>query len=280
MVSLKKLANGFEYLEVVNLSASAKIALQGGHIFDYTPTDKEPLLWLSEASNFKYGESIRGGIPICWPWFGMHTTDTTLPQHGFARTSLWTHTQTIEKKDATQITLKLQSSSKTKELFPYKFELTLIIDIGEKLQLQLITTNTDTKAFTITQALHTYFNISDTNHITIKGLKNKTYFDALDAHYKKQVKDIKINKEVDRVFQDTEKEIVLQDTNSKISISREGSSSVVIWNPWIDKCSRMSAMKEDSYKTFVCIESANALSDAREIESHTSHTLQTTINYI
>ena len=279
MVNLKRYENGFEYLEIQNSVASAKISLQGAHLFEYKTLNEEPLLWVSKASNFKVGESIRGGVPICWPWFGMHKTDTSLPQHGFARTSIFSHVDTKESKDSTELTFLLKSSKETLDMWKYKFELEYKVTIGAELKLELTTNNCDKEAFNITQALHTYFNTSDTSNVHVKGLENKPYFDALTCENKTQNGIIKIDREVDRVYQHVNTPITIVDKNRSITITNEGSDSVVVWNPWIDKCSRMSAMNSDSYKTMLCIESANAFDDEREIPPSKTHTLKAVITH-
>jgi len=267
----------FEYVEVNNNSAHAKIALQGAHIFDYAREGEEPILWLSEVSSFKYTESIRGGIPICWPWFGLHK-DESLPQHGFARTAKFKLIN-IDESDAntTELIFTLYSTPQTMKLWPYKFELELKVAISDKLTMELKTTNTDDKAFLITEALHTYFAISHISEISINGLDKKPYLDALSMEQKKQSGKITFKQEVDRVYQEVDREILLEDKNRTLKIENEGSSSVVVWNPWIEKCRRMSAMKPDSYESMVCIESANAFSDSRVIKPKESHTLKVTI---
>ena len=265
-----------DFIELKNAKAHAKIALNGGHIFHYERVGQEPLLYLSEISDFEDGKSIRGGIPICWPWFGK-PEDKTL-QHGFARTSKWTHVSTKEiDEDTTKVILKLNHSEETLKLFPYKFELALHVELGEHLKVELKTTNLDTKAFEITQALHTYFAVSHIDDVEISGLENKPYLDALT--YKNEVQNgaITFSKEVDRVYQEVDKTIILKDKNRTLHVESIGSSSCVVWNPWIDKCSRMSAMKQDAYKEFVCIESANAFDDVRLILPNESHILKALI---
>ena len=265
-----------DFVEVKNNKAFAKIALNGGHIFHYERVGQEPLLWLSETSDFEDGKSIRGGIPICWPWFGKPEGKTL--QHGFARTSKWTHESTTEvDADTTVVILKLNHSEETLKLFPYKFELALHVEVGESLKVELKTTNLDTKAFEITQALHTYFSVSHIDDIEISGLENKPYLDALT--WKKEVQNgvITFNQEVDRVYQGIDKVIVLKDKTRTLHVDGSGSASAVIWNPWIDKCARMSAMKKDAYKEFVCIETANAFDDKRTIFPNQSHILKVVI---
>lgn len=273
----KKLANGFAYIEVKNSSAEAKIALQGAHIFHYARVGEEPILWLSEVSNFEALKAIRGGVPVCWPWFGFNE-DKTLPQHGFARTALWEFVCSDEVDEKTSsVTLKLTHSDETLKMWHYKFLLELKITISDKLVMELKTTNIDERAFKITQALHTYFSVSHISDVAIKGLDDKPYLDALTWKNEVQKGDITFNQEVDRVYQEFDGEIVLSDKNRTIHIKNEGSSSAVIWNPWIEKCGRMSAMKPNAYESMLCIESANAFLDARVIKPQKSHTLKATI---
>ena len=273
MITHKKKANGFEYIHVKNSVAEAKIALQGAHIFAYTT--QEDLLWLSETSAFASGEAIRGGIPLCWPAFG--TNNPQLPQHGFARTSSFELFHTEETQaDTTMLTLRLCDNEQTHLLWDYSFELMLHITISDTLKLALTTTNKDTKAFTLTQAFHTYFAISDIKNIRIAGLENKPYLNALTQKQTVQKGAITFDQEFDAVYQDVDTSIQLLDKNKIIDIQTQGSASCVVWNPWIEKCSRMSAMQVDAYRQFVCIESANAYDDFQTLQPQESHTLSVT----
>ncbi|OIP54049.1 MAG: hypothetical protein AUK54_07160 [Helicobacteraceae bacterium CG2_30_36_10] len=200
MISLKQFSNGFEYLEVINKVAKAKIALQGAHIFQYTKIGQKPLLWLSEVSEFKVGRAIRGGVALCWPWFGMNKTDINKLQHGFVRTMIWQLLESNETDDCTELTLILSSSKETMRLWPHKFELLYKIKITNELTLELITKNCDLEAFTITQALHTYFNISNILKVYVSGLENKPYFDSLEQENYLQSGSLLFNKEVDSIM--------------------------------------------------------------------------------
>ena len=278
-----------DFIEVHNDSGSAKIALQGAHVFHYGRKDEKALLWLSEISDFQEGKAIRGGIPICWPSFGMNNPD--LPQHGFARTSLFKHASTKElDANTTEVILILRHSQETLTLWPYKFELELKVTVSDKLTMELTTTNLDDKTFKITQALHTYFPVSHISDARVIGLDKKPFLDALTNEQLTQNGDIVFKEEVDRVYQEVSKvngraregalgctEILLTDKDRTIHINNEGSSSVVIWNPWIEKGKRMSAMNDEAYNDFVCIESANAFDDFRLVELGKTHTLKATI---
>ena len=273
VITHKKLSNGFEYIEVQNSSATAKVALQGAHLFEYQRVGQEAILWLSEISDFEQGRAIRGGVPLCWPWFGF-SEDKTLPQHGFARTTMWEFVGANEIDDSeTTLLFRLSNSEQTLKIWNYKFLLELQITISKELKMELKTTNLDDKAFKISQALHTYFSVSHISEVAIKGLDKKPYLDALSWQKEVQGGNIRFEEEVDRVYQEVNNEIILVDKNREIYIKNTNSASVVVWNPWIEKTSRMSAMKEDAYEHFVCIESANAFDDTRVIEPKLSHTL-------
>ncbi|MFA5454443.1 MAG: D-hexose-6-phosphate mutarotase [Sulfurimonas sp.] len=277
MIVHKKLANGFACIEINNSSAEAKIALQGAHLFHYERVGEEPILWLSEVSDFEAGKAIRGGVPVCWPWFGFNE-DKTLPQHGFARTALWEFVGSDEVDEKTSsVTLKLTHSDETLKMWHYKFILELKITISDKLVMELKTTNLDCESFVLTQALHTYFKVSHISHALIKGLDNKPYLDALTWKNEVQKGDITFNQEVDRIYQKVDGEIVLSDKNRTIYIKNEGSSSVVVWNPWIEKTKRMSAMAPNAYEQMLCIESANAFDDFKVIKPKKSHILRVVI---
>ena len=271
----KKTAKGFEYIVIENKSANAKVALQGGHLFHYQKHGSPPLLWLSGKSRFETGKAIRGGIPICWPWFGKHSTDATLPQHGFARTSLFELLEVTEPdENTTELLLQLQNSTETLALWPYQFKVLLHIIIGKTLTVALTTKNCGSKSFSITSALHSYFSVSHIDNVYIQGFDKTEYWDSLTDTNKIQQGDIRINEEVDRVYQNVTNGLTLQDRDRAINIAAKGSTSVVVWNPWIDKSKRMADMQNDAYKTMVCIETANALADARNLAQDEKHTLQ------
>lgn len=278
MIRNKKTVTGFEYLQIENKSATAKIALQGGHLFHYQHHGKKPLLWLSKKSLFTNGKAIRGGIPICWPWFGKHRSNPELPQHGFARTSLFEFLESTEVDEyITEITLQLQSSEESLSLWPFTFQLFLHITVGPTLKVALTTRNCDSKSFTISSALHTYFAVSDISKVSVQGLDRIRYWDVLTNEIKRQQGDIQIREEVDRVYQKTTDTILLHDEDRTLQIVPEGSSSAVVWNPWQEKTKRMKDMQEDAYKTMLCIETANALEDEQELEAGKEHTLQVTL---
>ncbi|MEA1982114.1 MAG: D-hexose-6-phosphate mutarotase [Campylobacterota bacterium] len=277
MYELKKKENGFEYIEISNAKADAKIALQGAHIYEYKHQGEQDILWLSPTSQLEKGMAIRGGIPICWPRFGV--LDKSMPAHGFSRTTEFSLLSIKEiDEETTEVTLTLEDNKETRKIWDFSFRLEVIFTISDTLSVETKTTNRDSKEFMITQALHTYFDISSIHNIKIGGFENCPYLDTLTNKKELQGGTITISSECDRVYQEVHKDIVLKDKEREILISAQGSSSCVVWNPWIEKGSRMSGMKPDAYKEFVCIESANAYDDAVLIKAGESHTLKVTLS--
>ena len=277
MVEMKKLANGFEYVEVKNSVASAKIALQGAHIFSFKRSDEE-LLWLSSESAFESGTAIRGGIPLCWPRFG--NLDKALPQHGFARTFLFELVGVTEESDTlTVVHMQLKSSQESRKIWNFDFVLDIFFHISDTLEIEMKTSNKDTKEFLLTQAFHTYFAVSDIGDVVISGLDGKKYLDSLTGQEELQKGDITIDREVDRIYKESAEVIELADKKRVVKIEAKNSNSVIVWNPWVAKCARMSGMQKEAYKKFVCIESANALDDFKVVQPNESVSLFIKYNF-
>lgn len=265
--------NELEYICIENSVASAKIALQGAHIFDYTLKGKGSVLFLSDTSVFNVGKAIRGGVPVCWPWFGAHKENASLPNHGFARTSLWTHTATQELGDnLTKVSMMLESSPQTLQLWPFHFRLTLDIYVGESLRLELKSDNIDTKPFDLSLALHTYLKVDDISKTKLKGLDGNRYYDKTKDIFETQNGTLDFTQEIDRIYQEVENDLIVEhDTQQLYLIRTEGSRSVVVWNPGKILADTMDDLS--SHMTMLCIESANVLDDSVTLQPGGSHTL-------
>lgn len=279
MIKHKQSINDLRYIEISNMSARAKIALQGAHVFHYERVDEKPLLWLSKKSFFEKGKAIRGGIPVCWPWFGKHPTNSELPQHGFARSSVW---ELLEAEEidghTTKVLLQLQPSAESLQLWPHKFELLLAIIVGRTLTLALTTRNCDTQPFEITAALHSYLAVENIEKVYVEGLADKSFFDKVTGENRTQQGKLTVCQEVDRVYRKVDYPLTLHDQARTLHVDAQGSSTAVVWNPWIEKCVAMADMKDDSYKTMLCIEAANAPGDACMLTPREEHTLTSVIS--
>ncbi len=279
MIAFKHFDNDFKYIEISNTSAHAKIALQGAHLFHYARIGEEPLLWLSKKTFFKIGKAIRGGVPVCWPWFGKYPTNDKLPQHGFARNSMWELKESREIDEGTsEVILQLQPSAVSLQLWPYKFELFLSFTIGRTITMALTTRNSDTQTFQITSALHSYFAVENIGNVYVEGLANNTYYDKVIEQEQTQQGNVTISKEVDRIYHKVDYPLTLHDKARRINVNATGSFSSIIWNPWKEKCISMDDMEDDGYKTMLCIEAANAPGDAIKLAPGEEHTLTVVIS--
>lgn len=276
-VGFTEIAPGITVIDIDNDQAHARIALQGAHVLDWTPRGAQPVIWLSEAARFAPGKSVRGGVPICWPWFGPNDLRPELPSHGFARTVPWDLREVQLLPDgATQVVLRIQHSDATRAQWPHACELELQINIGTTLRMSLNTHNTDSHAITIGQALHTYFKVGDVRRVQLHGLESCPYFDKVDGGQRKQQQGpVIIDQEVDRIYVQTAADCVIDDPQlqRRIRIAKAGSRSTVVWNPWIDKAAKMGDLGEAGYLHMLCVESANAAVDVVSIPPAGEHRL-------
>jgi glucose-6-phosphate 1-epimerase len=268
---------GLAVVEVNNTHASAMIALQGAHVMTWAPRKQQPVIWLSKAAKFVPGKSIRGGVPICWPWFGAHATEATFPGHGFARTVMWEVTKTEALRDgATRLTFRIQQDDSTRAQWPHASEAYNIVTIGRTLDIELVTRNTGNAAVTLGDAFHTYFEVSDIRRCTIHGLGNCPYLDKVDGGKKKQqVGPVTISSEVDRIYLDSTADVLIDDPglNRRIRVAKRGSRSSVVWNPWIEKAAKMGDFGDNGYLKMVCVESTNAAEDVVLVQAGGEHRL-------
>lgn len=274
------------HIEINNAFASARISLQGAHILSWKPHNEDEVIWLSEDATFAREKSVRGGIPLCWPWFGAadfkRETTIPLPAHGFARTVFWKVVDTAQLESGeTQVTFQLDTTTlsiNTEEMWPTATLATYRVVIGETLSLELTTLNNSSETFTLGQALHTYFNVEDISEVTVQGLENKDYLDKTDAFNRySQTTPLSISGEVDRIYLDTGDRVNIENNKRKIVIETQGSHSTVVWNPGEEVADKMGDLGEQGYKAMLCVESANAAEDTVEIAPGDSHQLH--VNY-
>ncbi|MFZ1978535.1 MAG: D-hexose-6-phosphate mutarotase [Bacteroidota bacterium] len=274
----KEGAGSFPIAEISNLHASAAVSLYGAHVLSYRPKGTQEVLWLSKTSKFESGKAIRGGIPICFPWFGPHPADPQKPAHGFARLLHWNVIKTFALPGGeTQLVLGLQSTETTWKLFPFDFSAELVITVGEKLEVTLIVSNTGNAPFTLSGALHTYFDVSDIDNITNDGLAGTEYYDGTQTDARKRQNESKlvIKQEENRRYMNTSNECIISDAayERKIHAAKRGSSVTVVWNPGAETSKKLGDIHEGGYKTFVCIEAVNAYNDIVTLAPNGHHSL-------
>lgn len=272
---------GLAVAKVSNSHAAATIALQGAHVMTWAPRKQQPVIWLSKFAKFAPGKSIRGGVPICWPWFGPHATESKFPGHGFARTVMWEVTASERlRNDATRLTFRIVQDDATKAQWPHASEALVIVTVGAALEIQLVTRNTGGSAITVGDAFHTYFEVSDIRDCRIHGLGGCPHLDKVDGGKKKQqAGPVIIGEEVDRIYLDSVADVLIDDPGFKrrIRVAKHGSRSTVVWNPWTDKAAKMGDFGPNGFLNMVCVESTNAADDVVQIPAGGEHRL--TVRY-
>jgi dihydroxy-acid dehydratase len=278
-------AGGLIYADIDNHGGRATICLQGAHVVSFRPKSQhEPVVWVSDAAKFAKGKSIRGGAPVCWPWFGAHASEASFPAHGFARTVPWTVTGSRKRNDAkTEITLQLVDNEQTRTQWPHATRLSLTVIVSDRLEMHLATTNTGTAPIQVGEALHTYFHISDIGTVKVSGLEGATYHDKVDNFaIRKQSGAIGFSGEVDRVYVDTPADCVIEDAglNRRIRVAKTGSQSTIVWTPWTEKAEKMGDMGRGKsgagWREMVCVESANAMDNVVTVAPGETHTMSVT----
>ncbi|MGE0225812.1 MAG: D-hexose-6-phosphate mutarotase [Acetobacteraceae bacterium] len=270
--------NGLIVADIDTPQAAAALCLQGAHLMTWRPkAQAEPVVWLSKLAKLAPGKSIRGGAPVCWPWFGPHATDTRLPAHGFARTVPWELAEARITGDGTvELVLTLPGSEQTRALWPHRARAELRVTIGATLKAALTTVNEDDHPIVIGEALHTYFHIGDIGAVRVTGLDGRAYLDKVDGGARtRQEGAIAFAGETDRIYLDTADECVIEDPQlrRRIRIAKTGSHSTVVWTPWTEKADKMGDFGPDGWRNMVCVESANAADDVVTVAPGTHHTL-------
>lgn len=225
--------------------------LLGAHVSEFQPIGQKPVLFMSSQTFFQEGKPIRGGVPICFPWFGAHPSDPAAPAHGWVRTDLWRLSNAILEDG--KLTLRFEY-----RLDP--FDLIYVVQFGDELSLDLQIINGGGKVETCEVALHTYFAVADVNRLLVTGLETFPFLDKLTALSNlNEGNPIRFQKETDRIYHGTVPEISIIDQvlQRRIVLSPRGSHSTVVWNPWIEKSKRMPDFGDDEYQRMCCVETAN-----------------------
>jgi glucose-6-phosphate 1-epimerase len=275
-----------ECLNIDHPKFFAQICLQGAQLTQFTHRTLGKFVWLSPTAEYKTGQGLRGGIPICWPWFGVldknpaSISEHVLSEknaHGFARTQNWTLHDIQESAHSVTLELALKQTQASLAIWPFSFDLRCRFHFSDELRIELITHNTGSETFTFSQALHTYLDIKDIETVRIFGADKHQYADALDQWQNKiQQGPILINQEVDRVYLGRT-QYQLFDGEHTLTLNSNSASSVV-WNPWIKKSKTLSQFPHSAYKTMLCIENGNILNDVVNLEKNKRHCLSMTLN--
>jgi glucose-6-phosphate 1-epimerase len=266
-------------LEINTAWGNAELYFHGAHVTHFQKKDEPPLLFMSQLSRFNEGTPIRGGIPVIFPWFGPREGESA---HGFARIQAW-ELREVSQLATGEVSLRLcLPDSPSASLFP-KFTADYWVTVGKTLSAKLVVANiSQDQDFTFENCLHTYFYIGDINSISITGLKGTNYLDKTENFARKTEpsEHIKISRETDRIYLDTAAPVEIHDSKlgRRIRIEKSGSSSTVVWNPWVDKAQEMPDFGNDEFQRMVCVESGNVADNKLTLPAGKSSTLEVQIS--
>jgi glucose-6-phosphate 1-epimerase len=271
---------GLPKVRITSLEVVGEMYLHGAHITSWKPAGGEELLFLSSRSRWEDGHAIRGGVPVCFPWFGGKANDPNAPAHGFVRTKAWQLESITQVGDAVTVSMFTESSASTKRWWPADFRLVHRARFGSELGLELVLTNTGTTPLRFEEALHTYHRVGDVQKARVQGLDTIRYLDKTDSNQEKtQRGEIVIVSETDRVYLNTQHAVELEDPilHRRTRVTKENSLTTVVWNPWVQKAKAFADLGDDEWTQMICIESSNVGDFAVDLAPGQRHTMKATV---
>ena len=284
--------NQLQCLRVQTARAELLIAEQGAQVLRYQVFGQEPVIWMSEEAAFEAGNSVRGGIPVCWPWFGdlmrnppqiqaLHSGGR-LPAHGLVRGIEWLLMENAIEGDTVRLVLAIPPTDESPSLrhLPPGLALRLEILLDDRLHLKLTTRNDSEQHVALSQALHSYFAVSSIHNVTVEGLEGHRYIETLEGWAEREQKrPLVVSSETDRIYLDLPPQLAIRDDgwNRRIVLEASGSTSAVVWNPWASKARRLSQFADDAWQRMLCIETANVMEDLVELEPGAEHSMGVTL---
>ncbi len=251
---------------------SAEVYLHGAHVTGWIPAGGAPVLWMSGSSLYREDAAIRGGIPICFPWFGGGPADDQKPSHGYARLREWRIVSATEDDDGVTLAFALPPEEGDLPL-----EATYKVTVGASLGLALEVRNAGEEPVTVEAALHTYLAVSDVREVAVEGLDGAVYLDRLGGPdpVRQEEDVITFAAETDRIYVGTEASVVVDDPGAgrRITVHKTGSTNTVVWNPWADKARAMADFGDDEWPGMLCVETADVRDGALTLGPGAEHVM-------
>ncbi len=272
---------GLPKVRITSPEVAGEMYLHGAHVTSWKPAGGEEMLFLSSQSRWADGHAIRGGVPICFPWFGGKTDDPQAPAHGFVRTKAWRLVSIAQVGGAVTVSMLTASNEDTKRWWPADFRLVYRATFGRELSLELVVTNTGRTSLRFEEALHTYHRVGNIEKARVRGLDTAQYFDKTDANRKKMQRgEIVIVSETDRVYLNTGDAIELEDPvlHRRTRVTKENSRTTVVWNPWVQKAHSLSDFADDEWMQMICIETSNVSDFAVDLAPGQQHTMKALVS--
>src|ERR1700728_1575355 len=263
--------------------ASAEIYLYGAQLTSWQPVNGEEVIFLSEHSNWQDGDAIRGGIPVCFPWFRAKVDNPAAPVHGVVRTKEWRLESVQIDGESVVVICSAESDESTHRWWPHAFRLTHRLSIGKSLRLELHVTNTGQTSFRFEEALHTYFRVGQAERVSIHGLDQAAYLDNLDGNRRKtQTGDLMFTRRTDNAYIDVPgpAEVIDPTWHRNVRTEKVNSATTVVWNPWQDGANSLGDLGNDEWRQFACVEASNIFDSAVTLAPGQEHRMQAIISVV
>jgi glucose-6-phosphate 1-epimerase len=267
---------GLARVQITGAFGEGEMYLHGAHVTSWKASGDDEVLFISTKSRWEEGQAIRGGIPICFPWFRGKSDNLHAPAHGFVRTKMWQLESIIENENGISLTMFTQSDEHTRKWWPGEFRLTHRATFGSELRLELVCMNTGTTPFRFEEALHTYNRIANIQDARLQGLDGVSYLDNTELNkVKTQRGDVTIASPTDSAYRNTQNEVDLLDPNMKrrIRLRKEHSLSTVVWNPWSEGAAHLQDLGDGEWRQFLCVEASNILDAAINLAPGQEHSM-------
>jgi glucose-6-phosphate 1-epimerase len=272
---------GLQKVRIACPEAVGEMYLQGAHVTSWKPAGAEEALFLSSKSRWENGRAIRGGVPICFPWFGDKADDPKAPAHGFVRTKTWQLESIVPVGDGVTVSMFTESDEDTRRWWPAEFRIVHRVTFASELRLELEVTNTGETSLRFEEALHAYHSVGNVLKARMAGLDTIQYIDKTDANRKKiQQGDIAIVSETDRVYLNTSGAIELEDPvlHRRSRVAKANSRTTVVWNPWVQKARSLPDFEDLEWMQMLCIETSNVSDFAVNLAPGQRHKMQALVS--
>jgi len=272
---------GLPKVRIASPTASAEIYLHGAQVTSWAPSGAEEVLFLSRQTLWQDGHAIRGGIPICFPWFRAKADDPHAPAHGFVRTKAWQLESISRNGDAVIVSLSTESDEDTRKWWPGEFRLVHRVTFGSQLKLELTVTNLGATSLRLEEALHAYHRVGHVENIRLRGLDGVAYLDNTDSNREKmQSGDLVQAAQTDSAYLNTRHALELVDPGlrRRILVAKENSLTTVVWNPWSEGTRLLSDLGDDEWQRMLCVEASNILAFALILAPGEQHTMTAIIH--
>jgi glucose-6-phosphate 1-epimerase len=272
---------GFPVVRISSHSADAEVSLYGAQVLSWKPAGQEEVLFLSEQSHFESGKAIRGGIPVCFPWFRVKADNPKSPSHGFVRTREWRLDSLRADDGSVTLVCVTTSDDSTRASWPHDFLLAYRIRIAGTLRLELSVMNRGSNPLRFEEALHTYFRIGDIHQARVRGLDAVTYLDNNDGNKsKRQDGSVVLTAPTDNAYlpTDVSAEILDPVLHRRLRTEKLHSSTTIVWNPWQQGAAALADLGNDEWQQMLCVEAGNILSAAVSLAPGEEHTMRSTLS--